>query len=149
MPKKGTPQYEIWLEKFSQKKPVQQVESFESQNVVLRLKNKLSSSLIAENDLLMFMFLSHVEADTLSISALQPIRDRFNLEDSSYTFLVSLFKTLSKDILKLRLIGIYNFFNFNEKPTSYPLAFHSKYSSDNFREKYGYDLASIMKTYTL
>lgn len=151
MAKKGTPEYEIWLKKFQEKKNLQtpRTESFEENTIVKKLKKKLLESLVEENDLLMFIFLSKVEANTLSLSAISVIKDRFNLDEDSFNLLSSFFKTLSKDILKLRLIGIYNFYNYNEKPESYPHTFQSKYSKENFKEKYGYDLSLISKAYSL
>lgn len=150
MAKKGTPEYEIWRAKYLQKRELlKKADTFENSSFVSKLKKKLTDSLIEENDLIMFMFLSKVEPTTLSVAALQVVKTKFELEQEDFDNLVSFFKTLSKDILKLRLIGVNNFYKINQKSESYPLDFQAKYSKDAFKERYGYDLATISKVYTL
>lgn len=150
MAKKGTPEYEIWRAKYLQKRDLlKKVETFENNSFVLKLKKKLADSLLEENDLIMFMFLSKIEPATLSVASLQEVRTKFDLDQEDFDNLVSFFKTLSKDILKLRLIGVNNFYKINQKPESYPDGFQDKYSKDAFKERYGHDLATISKVYAL
>ena len=150
MAKKGTPEYEIWRGKYLQKRALlKKDDTFENSFLVNKLKKKLVDSLIEENDLIMFMFLSNVEHTTLSVASLQKVKTKFELEQEDFDNLVSFFKTLSKDILKLRLLGVYNFYKINQKPESYPIELATKHSKEAFKERYGYDLGTISKTYVL
>lgn len=150
MAKKGTPEYEIWRVKYLQKRELlKKADTFENSSFVSKLKKKLTDSLLEENDLIMFMFLSKIEPTTLSVAALQEVRTKFDLEQEDFDSFVSFFNTLSKDILKLRLIGVNNFYKINQKPESYPADFQAKYSKDAFKERYGYDLTTISKVYAL
>lgn len=150
MAKKGTPEYEIWKAKYLQKRElIKKADTFENSSFVSKLKKKLTDSLVEENDLIMFMFLSKVEPNTLSVASLQAVKTKFDLEQEYFDNLVSFFKTLSKDILKLRLIGVNNFYKINQQPESYPPTFQSKYSKDAFKMRYGYDLSTISKVYAL
>ena len=150
MAKKGTPEYEIWRVKYLQKRELlKKADTFENSSFVSKLKKKLTDSLLEENDLIMFMFLSKIEPTTLSVAALQEVKTKFELEQQDFDNLVSFFKTLSKDILKLRLIGVNNFYKINQKPESYPADFQAKYSKDAFKIRYGYDLSTISKVYAL
>lgn len=149
MPKKGTPQYEIWKEKFSQKRA--EIKSqprkliFDNQRTVSSLRKKIVENLIDEQDLLILMFLSDIDPQTLSVASLSAIQTKFKVEDEELGYVVSFFKTLAKDQIKLRLIGVYNFFKVNTNPSSYPDDFKQKYSAGRFKEKYGYSLDALLK----
>lgn len=153
MPKKGTPQYEIWKQKFQQK--IQQKRAsfeaksrkqvFENQKTVSSLKKKVKENLIDEQDLLMLMFLADVDPNTLSVAALQAIKDKFKIEDEELGYVVSFFKTLAKDQLRLRLIGVYNFYKINKAPDTWPSDLCRKHTPELFKEKYGYRLDVISK----
>ena len=151
MAKKGTPEYEIWKAKFSKKRAeiIAQANSFDKDPLVQKLKKNLSSSLIEEKDLLLFMFLSDVDPNTLSVSALDSVREKFNIEQSEFENLVGFFRTLSKDILKLRLHGVNNFYRIHKDFNSYPESFREKYTKQNFVQKYGYNLDSVIKAKSL
>ena len=150
MAKKGTPEYEIWKAKFLQKRAETKIvtNSFEKNSLVLKLKKNLKDSLIEENDLLLFMFLSDVDPKTLSVSALDAVKEKFDLEQEHFEILVGFFKTLSKDILKLRLHGVNNFYRVHKDYDSYPVDFREKFTKQNFTNKYGYNLESVIKAKT-
>ena len=151
MAKKGTPEYEIWKKKFLEKRAINSSssKSFESCFLTTKIVKNLKNSLIDENDLLLFMFLSDVDPNTLSVSALDSVKEKFSLLQYDFDNLVGFFKTLSKDILKLRLHGLYNFYKVNSAPDSYPQDFREKYTKDNFIKKYGYSLDLVFKAKSL
>ena len=145
MAKKGTPEYEIWKEKFLQKRAATQVNPFEKLQLVTDLVKRLKDSLIEESDLILFMFLSKVDPETLSVSALDSTKIKFKLEDEDFNNLVGFFRTFSKDILRLRLHGMYNFVKVNQAFDTFPADFREKYTKQNFTKKYGFNLDAVIK----
>ena len=149
MPKKGTPQYEIWKQKFHEKRALIKVQPrkqvFDNQRTVSSLKKKIQENLIDAQDLLMLMFLAEIEPSTLSAASLQAIQVKFKVEDEEQGYVVSFFKTLAKDQLKLRLIGVYNFYKVNKAYETYPEEIRKKYSAERFKEKYGYGLEALSR----
>ena len=151
MARKGTPEYEIWKMKYQERRKASILKecSFLTNSFVITLKKKLKKSLLDESSLIMFMFLSKIDYNTLSVFALSAIKDRFLLDESDFNNIVNFFKTLSKDILKRRLLGVNNFYRVNQAPDTWSLDFQKRYSKQEFKERYGCDMQQVFKAYEL
>ena len=103
--------------------------------------------MLEEHDLVLFIALTHIEVQTLSVASLEPIKTKFILSDYEFDFLVSVFRTYSRDILKLRVLGVLNFMNVLSAGETYPEAFREKYTREAFKKKYGYTFDLVYKAF--
>lgn len=147
MPKKGTPQYEVWKEKFQTKRNSVEVATLydSATRFFSSLKKKVTDRIIAEPDLLILLCLANVEASTLSPASVVQAKDILSLGDSDIAYLQGFFRSLDRDQLRLRLIGVFNFLKVNASPDSYPEQFKERYKKANFKSKYGYSLITLTR----